>query len=253
MGVKRTIFTALAAVALLGTGVSLVNAPTAQAAAVATTQGRAYIHYVKGYSIAVWTTPTADRQLTGKTIKDGSQVTYVDKTTGADGHVWYKLADNQWISGQYAVSQVIPQTSGTLLINEHPAFGVPVFDSPNADQLGTGRILKGGQQLPFVDAQFGFDGHVWYKLGNNEWVNSQFAGIIFDNGKGTSEPIRIKYTPGYSIAVWNSPLINQQPTAKKLKHGTVWKTFKMVEYNNTYWYNLGGNQWINGKYTEFAN
>lgn len=48
-----------------------------------------------------------------------------------------------------------------------------------------------------------------------------------------------------NINVFSQPL-NKVPLEKMLPYGTNWKVFKAVQetYNNTIWYNLGGNTWV---------
>jgi len=48
-----------------------------------------------------------------------------------------------------------------------------------------------------------------------------------------------------NVKVYNQPL-NKVPLEKTLPYGTTWKAYRAVQetYNNTVWYNLGGNTWI---------
>lgn len=60
---------------------------------------------------------------------------------------------------------------------------------------------------------------------------------------------KISYVPGYGIAVWTSPKDGKVITNKILKHGSSWKLFGKTSVNGQIWYNVGGNQWIQAKYT----
>ncbi|KRM72881.1 hypothetical protein FC34_GL000593 [Lacticaseibacillus brantae DSM 23927] len=60
----------------------------------------------------------------------------------------------------------------------------------------------------------------------------------------------VNYVPGYGIAVWQRP--GQQLTGKYLADGTRWRVFASTYVNGRYWYNLGGNQWIDGKYLKLG-
>lgn len=59
--------------------------------------------------------------------------------------------------------------------------------------------------------------------------------------------VTIHYIPGYKIAVWANPA--GHVTGKYLPHGSRWKTSGYAMVNGNKWYNLGGNQWIDAKYT----
>lgn len=59
-----------------------------------------YVNYQPGYSIAVWTKPTADRKLTGLTLKHGTAWKVI-QAVKVDNKVWYALGTNQWIQATY--------------------------------------------------------------------------------------------------------------------------------------------------------
>lgn len=64
---------------------------------------------------------------------------------------------------------------------------------------------------------------------------------------------KVTYVKGYGIQVWDSYqhgkiVTNANGTAKKLPHGTRWKVFATVKSNGHNWYNLGGDQWVDGNF-----
>lgn len=59
---------------------------------------------------------------------------------------------------------------------------------------------------------------------------------------------KINYVPNYGIMIWDNFNNTKKPLNRYLKHGTSWKIFKKATINNAIWYNLGGNQWVEGKY-----
>ncbi|KRM72195.1 hypothetical protein FC34_GL001179 [Lacticaseibacillus brantae DSM 23927] len=63
------------------------------------------------------------------------------------------------------------------------------------------------------------------------------------------EVVTVNYVPGYGIALWNSPQADHTFLGRTLGHGTAWKVFDVKTVNGNTWYNLGGDQWIDGKYT----
>jgi len=57
--------------------------------------------------------------------------------------------------------------------------------------------------------------------------------------------VGITYTPGYSIAVWNSPFAGNKPTGKHLKAQTYAAyTHILTGTDGKTWYQIGTNQWI---------
>lgn len=65
----------------------------------------------------------------------------------------------------------------------------------------------------------------------------------------TSKVATINYVPGYSIAVWTSPNNGTRVPGKMLKHGTAWRVVGTLN-NGELWYDLGGHQWIQARYTK---
>lgn len=62
--------------------------------------------------------------------------------------------------------------------------------------------------------------------------------------KGT---LRIVYKPGYGIALWNGVGSTRKYAGQILPDQSRWRFYKVaVTGTDTYWYNLGGNQWIEG-------
>lgn len=104
--------------------------------------------------------------------------------------------------------------------------------------------------------------------GNREWENvvghagQKYAALawpneVLVNGKAKKafrkNVVTVKYHPGYGIAIWTKPTAGRKPVKRNgknvtLKHGTAWKFFKTQKVGNVTWYNLGGNQWLEGKY-----
>lgn len=64
---------------------------------------------------------------------------------------------------------------------------------------------------------------------------------------------RIKYVPGYGIALWNGYGASRSYAGRTLAHNSRWRVLKQTQVNGHYWYNLGGNQWIDSQYTDYPN
>jgi len=150
-----------------------------------------------------------------------------------------------------AVNKVVTTTAATTVYNQ--------FNGPktaNGQVLPAGTSWKANKQITMVD------GTIWYDLGNNQWASSATVKEGATNPSNPSNPgnsnetvisgvARVNYVPGYSIAIWDKPGNDRQFTGKKLLHGTDWKVFKRAVVDGQVWYNLGGNQWLQGKYVTY--
>ena len=98
-----------------------------------------------------------------------------------------------------------------------------------------------------VFAQKEINGHLYYRLGTqNQWALADY--FVNNSEEKMSGIARINYVPWYGINLWNNYGKDAKWNGTRLKHGTRWKIFKRVNVNGKTWYNLGGNQWILGKY-----
>ncbi|MFD1672168.1 SLAP domain-containing protein [Agrilactobacillus yilanensis] len=62
----------------------------------------------------------------------------------------------------------------------------------------------------------------------------------------------IKNAPGGKTQVLTAP-INGQATGQKLANNTQWRTYGKTFINQQYFYNIGKNQWVNGRFLELSN
>ncbi|WP_297818848.1 L,D-transpeptidase [uncultured Lactobacillus sp.] len=61
--------------------------------------------------------------------------------------------------------------------------------------------------------------------------------------------VKINYSGKGKVAVWNSYDSNKKLTGNYLANNSNWKSFKVATLaDKSQWYNLGGNQWVDGKY-----
>ncbi len=182
------------------------------------------------------------------------------KTSGysvVNGVKWFNVGTNQWISSEqtnYSKTNTSPiyygakNASGVVKINYVPGYGVAVWSQPGHGVI-PGKTLKHGTSWKYFQTA-NVQGTLWYNLGGNQWVSSQYA--ISNNPYATAKSTiakrfvtRITNTKGAKIyANPNSP----QTTGRVLPKGSRWKVFKELN-NGTLWYNLGGNQWINASDT----
>ncbi|KRM72238.1 hypothetical protein FC34_GL001223 [Lacticaseibacillus brantae DSM 23927] len=143
----------------------------------------------------------------------------------------------------------------TVTINYVPGYGIAMWNTYESGRTVVGNVLPHGSQWKVFKA-VSVDGQTWYNLGGNQWISAQYT---LDNAPSGSEStdtvngsVTVNYVPNASIAVWNTYTDGRQVTGKFLPNGTSWRTAKKVTYNGQTWYNVGGNQWLQGKYVTFT-
>jgi len=62
----------------------------------------------------------------------------------------------------------------------------------------------------------------------------------------------VSYVPHYGIELWKSPVAPHGTTGRKLANGSAWKISAAVRDGDHYWYKLGTNQWMDGKYISLS-
>lgn len=144
--------------------------------------------------------------------------------------------------------------SFNVYINSAPLSRISGLDLPAGNSTGT--LFIDGSSWPVVRAAKTDDGKVWYNIRGNEWEGSQWIDAQYANAFRIvpyNATVTIKYTPGYGIAMWSTPESEpfkvKELLPDKLSDGTSWKTYRKATLNDgKIWYNLGGNQWIDGEY-----
>ena len=123
-----------------------------------------------------------------------------------------------------------------------------VYQIYKEKQKKTNMVLKQGQvykifQLKLIHEEY------WYKLGNNQWVNAKNIEFYPYSKQAKSAP---QLKTGNVQIVSKTTKMYHSPTGKKynnpnLKENTKWEYFAKMNYKKHVFYNLGGNQWIDGK------
>ena len=209
-----------------------------------------YINYVPNYYVREYTYP--DQSWTGQQIKHGTMVTVKAVMLGKDVK-WYKLDNGLWIKGQYLTDVLEePFTLNAAKINYVHGYNVKEYNSP--DSLWSYQYIHDDTSVSVTKQAF-YNGEKWYKLNNGYWVKAQYVRPADQDGSEKIQGIAtINYVPGYGIAVYRFPgygeLVMDKKTMnfKRLPHGTSWKVFKRITVNGIVYYNLGGEQWIDGRY-----
>lgn len=141
---------------------------------------------------------------------------------------------------------------GKIIIKYRKNGAVNVWNGYGRSARFSGQRLKDGTTHAVIQVAIQ-NGKTWYNLGNNKWVDSQYIAFYSTSnptvGSETKKSgvIRIKYRPGYSVNMWNNPN-GTHFSGRRLKHGTSWKYFATAKNNGRTFYNLGGSQWIDGRY-----
>jgi hypothetical protein len=137
-------------------------------------------------------------------------------------------------------------------INYVPGYGVALWSAPVGGHVIPGKLLPHGSVWQTYEAVT-INGKTWYNLGGNQWLATPYAhvyGATYPNTEIMDKSVvTIKYQPGYSIAVWSSPNNGHVLPGKSLKDGSSWQTYGYTN-NGELWYDLGGHQWIQARYTK---
>lgn len=138
---------------------------------------------------------------------------------------------------------------GIVKIYYVPGYGIAIWRNPGQNPLSK-KLAHGTSWLVF--AKTTVNGQTWYNLGGDQWISGQYAYPIGTNSSTEvmkKKVVTINYVPGYGISVWTSPYSGKKIPGKILKHGTKWQTYGSVDKGEL-WYDLGGNQWIQARYTK---
>lgn len=125
-------------------------------------------------------------------------------------------------------------------------------------------VANYGTSMPQVD-----NAAAWQYTSNYEGksidMSYDFTGIFTEKGTSanpstppvqqapSSKTVTVKYVPGYGIALWLGLGEEREFSGRRLQDGTSWKTFGEAVIDHAYWYNLGGNQWMQASYTSQPN
>lgn len=189
-------------------------------------------------------------QLTGRQQlnQNTAWITYMRQTM-PDGSVWYNVGTNQWVNAnQFLLNGQSRDVAGNRVAFVTNTQGTPVYNSPNGS--ASSRLL--GQGSAWVVNQVAAAGNVlWLQVGTNQWI--KFTDTL------TVAPDRIetlpagtvgviKYVPNYGVALWSVPghgIIQN----RLLKAGTAWQAGRKLTLDDgSVWYNVGGKQWVDGRY-----
>lgn len=248
--------------------------------------GTALIQYAGNGGLPVYDTPFKGQVTTGNVLDNGSRFkiySYCDTGTVND-HTWYNLGGKQWVDGDYLSfdkgqtsqfpsvvgnkatgkgtiafgigdkSGVITKYTGVITINYVGPGDVAIWDSPWSGRHVTGSYMANGRAYNVYAKATDESSRTWYNLGGNQWVDSQY--VALDKSKDYAyEKVRgigtAKVDKG-KIGLWTRPNGNGSIT-RFINSGTRWQVYGQASGGgSSTWYDLGGNQWIDGQYMDFS-
>lgn len=173
----KKIKTALIAAAAFAGIAAAGQLGTAQAAAPYT----GTVNYVKPWGIALWNGYGKEKEATSRKLPADSRWATYKAVQGDDGNVYFNLGGNQYISGDYLDLNNEYSTQpmvGVVKINYVPGYGIMIWKNAG----GTGALnkyLKHGTSWKVFQRAV-VNGHTWYNLGGNQWLDSQYAILTQD-------------------------------------------------------------------------
>lgn len=112
-----------------------------------------------------------------------------------NGQVMYRLGNqSQWLPSQYtnAPSANTRPNSGSVAtgsavtIKYVPGYSIAVWSSPYSGRQYVGKKLKHGTSWRTFRQVVGSDGYVWFNLGGNQWISSQYTNRSMYSGTTTN-------------------------------------------------------------------
>ncbi|KRM23610.1 C40 family peptidase [Latilactobacillus graminis] len=143
-------------------------------------------------------------------------------------------------------------TSGTVNYTDG---ATTVWTSPEVGQKPT-HYLATNQHVT-IQATKQVYGQTWYKLGNDEWVSSQFitAGDTTAQPATTTPAVKNTVTANFqsgATTVWSDTTATQ-PTGEYLTYGTTKNVINQKDLNGTTWYQLESKGWVPASYVVLNN
>ncbi|MCH3904982.1 MAG: L,D-transpeptidase [Lactobacillus sp.] len=208
------------------------------------------INYTGRGGVAVWNTYQAGRHVTGKYLpKNSSWKSFAQIKPTGETYTWYNLGGNQWVSGQYAIDQGASQVSkptqptqptkptqpaadsnfevvnrnGKVTVYYTGRGKVAVWNSYGQGRHVTGKYLNPGSAWKtFKVAYPKENGWVWYNLGGNQWITSQYTTdqTKVADGKTTQAPVQQPAKKPNAYAPYADPSDMRKPMQWRLSSET---------------------------------
>ncbi|MCZ3622856.1 glycoside hydrolase family 73 protein, partial [Lactobacillus mulieris] len=204
------------------------------------------------------------------------QVITVDKTITYKNGMSYMHTGNGWISGSLlfggSSQSPVNEQPGTSSNSGSPiakiTYSSPVYVWEGPNKNITSRTLSVGSSWK-IFGKTTVNGETWYNLGGNQWILGKYVyatglssvpavsvntssttttntGTKPSNFVSERTVKKVNYVPGYGIMLWKNP--GSGMLGRYLEHGSRWQVYGYVTVNGNKWYNLGGDQWADGRY-----
>nr|WP_269109004.1 KxYKxGKxW signal peptide domain-containing protein [Lacticaseibacillus saniviri] len=129
---------------------------------------------VRGAGVPVYTKPGIGGQTTGEVLKVGSAWKISSTLVTSDGQVWYHVGANQWIKATDITLGNVQPIHGVATINYVKGYGINVWNNPQGTRFNGKRLTTGSAWRVFAKTT-GANGHVFYNVGGNQWIDSAYV------------------------------------------------------------------------------
>ena len=130
-----------------------------------------------------------------------------------------------------------------VYVNYQPNFGVRIYEQPGKNPTNT-FAFHGTDWIALKDKKDS-KGRTWTQIGSNQWIPLDY---LTTNINGEVPVGKVNYVPGYGINLWKGFGNKKIFSGKRLPDGSNWKVYKKAIVGDTYWFNLGGDLWVDGEY-----
>jgi hypothetical protein len=203
--------------------------------------------------------------------ENGNAYRITQQATTTNGTSMYLMANASGTGQFWVISSILsteprPAAAPAITRNQNVSGTLRLTSSAILhSQPGDGTFLKGlsaGSNWSVYKQATLSDGSIWYNLGGNQWVAGNkgtfnqastpppATGGGSSVGEGEVTDFRavaqINYVPNYGVVMWTGA--GRVIPGRVLKHGTRWAVFEAKKINGQTYYNLGGDQWLQGKY-----
>lgn len=212
----------------------------------------------------------------GQVIKYGQNLTTLQQDEAIDNTYTavqaYATKKEQGKPSDYNIDKVPYQGSG--LVQYLGAGGLQEYDRPGGSL--TGKAVQNGQHINLVSQYVDKDNQEWLQLDDGNWIYGKHVvvdskgswiannvigqghikwNISSDGQGGVYETVNGVLVANYlfgDVSIYSAPDETSNITGTLNKAITQWKVFlKTKDDYGVTWYNLGGSQWVSGRYVQF--
>ncbi|BDR58821.1 hypothetical protein [Xylocopilactobacillus apicola] len=131
-----------------------------------------------------------------------------------------------------------------------PNYGIMLYDDFGDDAKPLNRFLPNGSKWQVLYSVVDERGEEWYCLGQNQWVKQQYI-KIYQSPTLPAKDLVAEISNPAGTRLYNGYGDLKVFSGRVLAPGSKWKVCSSIYLSdNSLWYNLGGNQWIEAKDTK---